>query len=248
MFLRVKQKMKEGPTLHNKHLTSNESYVLMALPAAVLFYAVFVLVLLYWPGFSESYSINLQGLSDLSLVVPNIITLYCIFVCCLLVRVTKPFIKAFAFKKISWASFFVWLIVSFMLALSADCIKYANNVPFESEWQTYLQNKHMATIIFFGLTTVLIPFFEELLFRGFIYHSIANSYLGASGAVALTTYLWAIPASYHNPYLLGINVAYGLVLAFARYKTKSVWTPVMIHIISSMLESTAFVTIISYFN
>ncbi|MEE3003800.1 MAG: type II CAAX endopeptidase family protein [Pseudomonadota bacterium] len=224
-------------------VSSEETYTLAALPAAIILYTLFVLALFHWPKFADTYAISLETISDLSLVIPNIITLYCILVCCILVRVSRPISKMFAFRTFNFKLLLLWSILFFIISIVAGWLKHSFTLPITSDWEIYLFNKKFATLLFLTITIIVVPFLEELLFRGFIFGCLARSIIGSGGAIVITSYLWAIPASYHNPYLLAINLTFGFLLGLARYQSRTVWVPIVLHIISSIIESSTLMSI-----
>ena len=78
-------------------------------------------------------------------------------------------------------------------------------------------------------SVVLMPSFEELLFRGFLYRGLARSRLGVVGAILITALLWA--ALHYNRPLGGLIqvFAMGLLFGWVRHKTDSVALPITMH-------------------
>ena len=97
------------------------------------------------------------------------------------------------------------------------------------------ESDFMAKMALVGSPVVLIltvavaaPIFEELVFRGFMYSGFERS-LGAVPAVLLTSAIFAMMHVQYNHYELLHIFVLGLVLAWARMRTQSLWTPIAMH-------------------
>jgi membrane protease YdiL (CAAX protease family) len=223
--------MQDGPFIEkSKQLL----YALLALPAAIICYVLVILLLLYAPHAEYVYDLAIKDLSQFSLVVPNIIALYALFVSMLFAQITKPFGKAFAWRGCSVRAGVGWVALMVCLVGIDLVLQKHLNLRLDSPWYRLLL-QHQASWFWYGLLLLVVPCLEECLFRGFIYYGIARSVFGHSGAIALTAYLWAMPAGYHHPYWLLVNMVYGIVLGCARYKSHSIVPPICMHIVCGLV-------------
>lgn len=77
---------------------------------------------------------------------------------------------------------------------------------------------------------ILGPIAEELIFRGGLYTRLARTRLGVPATIVVTAAAWA----FIHPYGLVINTVIfidGILLGLARYRTKSVVTPTVMHVV-----------------
>jgi CAAX protease family protein len=76
---------------------------------------------------------------------------------------------------------------------------------------------------------VLGPLYEELLFRGFLYRGLAKSRLGVTGAIFVTSLLWAV--LHYDRHWVGVALVFamGIVYGWVRHRTDSVALPIAIH-------------------
>lgn len=81
---------------------------------------------------------------------------------------------------------------------------------------------------------VVAPIVEEMVFRGFMYGGFERS-LGAFPAVLLTSAVFTVMHFQYNYYELLSIFVLGLVLAWARMKTQSLWTPIVMHAVNNGL-------------
>lgn len=76
---------------------------------------------------------------------------------------------------------------------------------------------------------VAAPAVEETLFRGFLLPGLAASRLGGAGAVVLTALLWAAIHLQYDLFDMSAIVVLGLLFGAARLRTRSLWTPFVLH-------------------
>ncbi len=90
---------------------------------------------------------------------------------------------------------------------------------------------------------IIGPIFEEFFFRGFLFKGIEQSKLGGIGAVIITTIIFVgIHLQYEWEILL-LLLPTGALLGFARLYTKSLWVPIILHIVNNV----ASIVIAGYF-
>ncbi|CAA6823110.1 MAG: Unknown protein, partial [uncultured Sulfurovum sp.] len=117
-------------------------------------------------------------------------------------------------------AFFMWLMGLQQIPDSMLNIEYPSEL---SKWLLVLG------VAFFA------PVLEEVIFRGFLLKGLANSPLGAYGAIFLTSLVWAvIHAQYEWGYLVLIFMI-GLVLGYARIRTNSLFVPIMMHVFFNLV-------------
>jgi membrane protease YdiL (CAAX protease family) len=82
----------------------------------------------------------------------------------------------------------------------------------------------------FGLAVVIFaPAFEEAFFRGFLFIGLKQSRLGATGAIILTSLVWAALHLQYDYYGMATILALGIILGIVRLKTGSLWGSIVIH-------------------
>ena len=73
------------------------------------------------------------------------------------------------------------------------------------------------------------PAFEETFFRGFLFAGWVKSRLGAIGAIALTSGLFAVVHIQYNLFGIMSVLVMGIALGIMRLKTGSLWSPLLMH-------------------
>ena len=91
-------------------------------------------------------------------------------------------------------------------------------------------------ILWFGFI-ILAPISEEIFFRGFFFKGVECSKLGRIGAVIITALAWA--ALHTQCDFFGVVDIFvgGLLLGLARWKSKSVYVPIGMHIVANLVAT-----------
>ena len=152
-------------------------------------------------------------------------------------------LMVFSKKGSSWRDYMAWRRVSIwrvigwcMLCMFAVYLRGVVH-----QLLGWPESDFMAKMALVGSPVVLIltvavaaPIFEELVFRGFMYSGFERS-LGAVPAVLLTSAIFAMMHVQYNHYELLHIFVLGLVLAWARMRTQSLWTPIAMHAVNNGL-------------
>ena len=101
-------------------------------------------------------------------------------------------------------------------AFTTGVFKTASNVP-----------------MLFVAVALLAPLFEELFFRGFLYKGLSEGKLGPVGAIVLTSLMWAVIHVQYDWFPILMIFMMGIVLGYARYKTGSIWVPIVLHALNN---------------
>jgi membrane protease YdiL (CAAX protease family) len=124
----------------------------------------------------------------------------------------------------SVAAFAVAMLMVYGLAFALD-IEYVSSWPKTLTWLTVVRWIDRA---------VVVPVWEELLFRGLMYRGLAQSRLGTWGAIGVTTVLFALVHFAAEPWdwlrLFNVTVM-GLTLGWLRAHTASLLPPIVVHAI-----------------
>jgi hypothetical protein len=84
------------------------------------------------------------------------------------------------------------------------------------------------------------PISEEVLFRGFIFGGLAQSVIGPVGAIVVTSALWAVLHLQYTWVIMAVIFVYGLVFGAMRWKSASLWPPVVAHCVVNLLSGVAY--------
>jgi uncharacterized protein len=98
------------------------------------------------------------------------------------------------------------------------------------KWITKLRPVWLAA----PLLVLVGPISEELLFRGFAYGGLAPSRIGPIGAILVTSTIWAMVHVQYAWPIVGQIFVYGLVLGVARWRSGSLWPPLVMHVLINL--------------
>ena len=73
------------------------------------------------------------------------------------------------------------------------------------------------------------PAFEEVFFRGFLFAGWLKSRIGPVGTIAITSVLWAVLHIQYDVYGMVQILIIGIALGIMRFKTRSLWSPLLMH-------------------
>jgi uncharacterized protein len=128
-----------------------------------------------------------------------------------------------------------WLLITIMYIVAVDLLKFLFDRPVMSPFMSeILQTADILPALYLALV-ILIPIFEEVFFRGFLFKGIRYSKLRTQGAIVLPAAIWAM---LHLQYLwydiVGIFV-FGLLLGMAQLRTGSLYVPIAMHMLNNFL-------------
>lgn len=82
---------------------------------------------------------------------------------------------------------------------------------------------------------VVIPIYEEWIFRGFIWSGFANSVLGVWGASVITSMAFAVVHLQYGVIEWLMIFVLAMLFSLARIKTGSLWLPICLHMLNNAL-------------
>lgn len=88
--------------------------------------------------------------------------------------------------------------------------------------------------LFYGAMLIAAPLFEEVFFRGFLFHFFKRSPVGETGAVISTAIIWSLGHLQYEMWEMGILFFIGIVLALFRVWGKSLYPALLFHLILNM--------------
>lgn len=123
------------------------------------------------------------------------------------------------------------LISAAMLALYIAWMLASNAaIHWRGPWDftPWLQAPVLASVLRLCAVSLLGPIVEELIFRGWFY-SVLDKRVGAGIAIPVTSVTWALLHYSYGWAVVLVIVVDGILLGIARWRTKSVYTPMVMH-------------------
>lgn len=127
----------------------------------------------------------------------------------------------------AWTVLGTVLLTGLLLALSALFDTLVKVPP--SGFDEHVYRTSIWPPLLWAALVVFAPAFEETLFRGFLFEGFRRSRLGIAGTIILTALLWSGLHIQYGVYQIGTIFVLGLVLGLVKYRTNSLWGPLIIH-------------------
>ena len=140
------------------------------------------------------------------------------------------------FAKVSPIEFLKWLGLATLVVLVSGMLSRAFGLEESKDMNQVLTGMQSAFMMYVAIV-LAAPIAEELIFRGFVISGFERLKIvdAASIAVALSAFMWALlHVQYHAHEMFQLFLL-GLVLGFARLKTKSILTPMLIHLVNNLV-------------
>jgi uncharacterized protein len=130
-----------------------------------------------------------------------------------------------------------WLLALAAFAAFSDAFTWLIGKPIvpEAMVEAYRSADNKGAL---WIALVLIaPLFEEVFFRGFVITGLSSSRLGASGAVLLSSLVWAMIHGQYDAYWIFTIFLLGILLGAARVKTGTVVVPLAMHMLMNLIAT-----------
>ena len=129
----------------------------------------------------------------------------------------------------------LFLSITIIFMFVSELISYWYPDLFDDSFviESYRQANNLP-ILYIGVV-IFGPVFEEILFRGFLFKGLENSFLGGHGAVFISSFLFAaIHLQYDQTIILFILLPMAILLGYARLMSKSLVLPILLHSINNL--------------
>jgi membrane protease YdiL (CAAX protease family) len=121
-----------------------------------------------------------------------------------------------------------WIILYAAWMLGTNAIMHWRGPWDFTVWQNDSLIHDAARILAVG---ILGPIAEELIFRGVLFTKLLQTKLGLVGTVLLTSVGWACLHFDYSWQVIAMFVICGILLGLARHTSRSLWTPIAMHIL-----------------
>lgn len=135
--------------------------------------------------------------------------------------------------------------ISVAFFLASDLLSYSLGKDLVPQFMVDVCSTCTTPILLILGMVLLGPSFEEFFFRGFLLEGLRNSKLGNVGAVLLVTAAWACLHTQYDLYGVATVFASGLLIAYFRLRTGSLWSSILIHL---LMNAWATVEAVLYFH
>jgi len=141
------------------------------------------------------------------------------------------------FHKTTWKQFCKWSLVLVLFAVCSDILTLFLGRPIVPDFMVKAYTTaYFKPLLWLSLVFVA-PLLEEISIRGFLFKGIEHSKIGPVGAVLITSLVWAILHTQYDAYGIASIFTGGLLLGWARLNSKSVWVPVVMHVLMNIIAT-----------
>jgi membrane protease YdiL (CAAX protease family) len=148
-----------------------------------------------------------------------------------------PFRQYMAVKRPALKQVFSWLFITVALVVVLDSLIYRLGADVVPEWsRTIWQSADSKAVLLFAVI-VLAPLSEEAVFRGFMFKGFEHRF-GPLAAILVSAAVWSLLHCFQYGF---IHVAYimvlGIVMGAARWKSGSIFVPLIMHVMNNTMAS-----------
>jgi membrane protease YdiL (CAAX protease family) len=122
-----------------------------------------------------------------------------------------------------------WIGIAAVVVILLELAAVVFHIDFGTAGMKWLFKTTKPVWLFWVAAVLVAPLFEEVLFRGFLFRGFQSSFIGTTGAVMLTSILWAALHIQYNLYGMGFIACTGVLFGIARVQTGSLLVPLTLH-------------------
>jgi beta-phosphoglucomutase len=130
-----------------------------------------------------------------------------------------------------------WLMILGAFVAVSDLITYLLGKPIVPEFMHQIYETAGSIPILLVALLIAAPLAEEVLFRGFMFEGLARSAVGLPGAMLITSAVWAALHLQYDFYGIGQIFFSGILLGYARVRTGSLYTCIIMHAVMNMIAT-----------
>jgi len=139
-----------------------------------------------------------------------------------------------AIKNLPLKTYARWLAFVLIFLFGWAMVNRVLDIP-DSAWMTKTYETAGYLPLFWVAVVVVAPMIEELFFRGFLFEGLRDSWMGATGAVLVTSLAWAAIHVQYGMLQIAIIGTLGILLGIAKLKTRSLYIPIAMHTFNNLL-------------
>ncbi|MFC1928471.1 CPBP family intramembrane glutamic endopeptidase [Chloroflexota bacterium] len=166
-------------------------------------------------------------------------TIVCVGLIAIIIKFRRgtTFVEYLGFKRITRKTIFVLLAISAGFIILSDCLSLILGKPLNPEFMVNTYNTSVWPVLFWLALVIFTPAFEETFFRGFLFRGFIQSRIGVTGTIILTALIWALIHMQYDVYGIATIFVSGILLGIVRFKTDSLWSPLLIHAFNNLVST-----------
>lgn len=174
---------------------------------------------------SAMYDGNGLAIAAISAMVVTLIAVYFV----IKLKKGSDIIHYLALKPLRLRMIPIWVLGLFVIMGLATVVSLYNPGSKSVEFMLDIYASANPKYLLFLGVVIAAPISEEVLFRGFLFKGLQHSTLGVAGTIVLTSAAWALLHLQYEYLYIAIIFILGLFFGFARYQSKSLYLPILLH-------------------
>jgi membrane protease YdiL (CAAX protease family) len=160
-----------------------------------------------------------------------VVAIVCVGLVSIFIKVRKRVTVAeyLGLRRITKKTALVWLALTLGLIVLSDSLSLILGRPLNPEPMVNTYNTSVWPALLWVAVVIFAPASEEILFRGFLFEGSRQSRLGVIGTIGLLAFVWSLLHLQYGVYEIATIFVTGLALGIARFKTDSLWSPLLMH-------------------
>ncbi len=141
------------------------------------------------------------------------------------------------FKKVSILQILLWTGITFLMGLAFSLLSPYVGLDEPPEFMRRAAQSTQYPLLFILGVALGAPFIEEFIFRGLLFRGWRDSKMGPCLTILLTSLMWTALHGQYGFIVLTWLFLLGIIIGYARQKTGSIWTPIIMHAFNNTLAS-----------
>jgi len=152
-------------------------------------------------------------------------------------RKGPPVKEYLGLNEVDWRTTLGWSLILLLFAGVADLVTYSLGRPIVPDFMFNVYQTATNKVLLWIALVVAAPVSEEIFFRGFLFYGIQKTRWGSRGAIFLSSLIWAPLHMQYDTYNLAAVMVLGLLLGVARWKSNSVYIPIVMHALMNSIAA-----------
>ena len=145
--------------------------------------------------------------------------------------------KYLGLRRITKKTILILLAITTGIIVLSDILTLILGKPLNPEFMVNAYNTSIWPALFWIAVVIFAPLFEEVFFRGFLFVGFRQSRIGVVGTIGLTALIWALMHVQYGVYEITTIFVLGIVLGIIRFKTDSLWSPLLMHVFMNLIAT-----------
>ena len=166
-------------------------------------------------------------------------TIVCVGLILVIIKIRKraTIAEYLGFKRISKMTILILLAITTGIIVLTEILNLILGKPINTDFMVNAYSTSVWPALFWIAVVILGPLFEEVFFRGFLFVGFRQSRIGVAGTIGLTALIWALLHVQYGVYEIATIFVLGIVLGIMRFKTGSLWSPLLMHTVVNFIAT-----------